>query len=275
MTQRPLGRLFLMIMCSLLGLFFLFGSCSLSLPPTLKSTRTRVQELQQDPFIQEYAHEEMAEAERAMRYAELRWEEVQDPEEVSMLTRQTERLLDDTMVIAEERASLQNGAQRARLRFRQPSDSHSSSEGVFNPQKLNIEHSAIGLETRLKDQAKSPDKEIYLSLRSDLLFEHNTDLLNEEIPLSLEPIVSYLATHPEQHIRIEGHTDSTDDMVFNKEFSEARARRIVNFLTERGIARTRIQFQGLGEEYPVASNSTSSGRLRNRRIDLFIFTPKN
>ena len=273
MTQRPLGRLIIILTITLLGLFLLFGSCSSSQSIALKSTQLRLQDMQRDPFIQEYASEEIAEAERAMDYAELRWEEVQDPEEVALLSRQTERLLDDALLIAEERASAKNGAQRARLRLQETNEANGIVATARGTTKTHIEHSAAGLSAILRKQASGPQKEIYLSLRSDLLFDHNGHTLNEDIIPSLAPILSYLQTHPEQHVRIEGHTDSTDDMIFNQQLSEGRARALSNYLVQQGIPRARIHPEGLGEEYPVASNSTSSGRLRNRRIDFFIFTP--
>jgi OOP family OmpA-OmpF porin len=273
MTQRPLGRLIIILTITLLGLFLLFGSCSSSQPAALRSTQLRLQDMQRDPFIQEYASDEIAEAKRAMDYAELRWEEVQDPEEVVVLSRQTERLLDDALIIAEERASAKNGAQRARLRLQETSDTREGVSTAQGANKTHLEHSAAGLSAILRQQASRPQKEIYLSLRSDLLFEHNGQTLNEETTPSLAPILSYLQTHPEQHVRIEAHTDSTDDVMFNKQLSAGRARALSNHLVQHGIPRARIHHEGLGEEYPVASNSTSSGRLRNRRIDFFIFTP--
>jgi outer membrane protein OmpA-like peptidoglycan-associated protein len=35
-----------------------------------------------------------------------------------------------------------------------------------------------------------------------------------------------------------------------------------------GISENRIQAEGYGPQYPVADNSTSEGKARNRRIDI-------
>jgi outer membrane protein OmpA-like peptidoglycan-associated protein len=34
----------------------------------------------------------------------------------------------------------------------------------------------------------------------------------------------------------------------------------------KGISRTRFEAVGLGEDYPIADNSTEDGKARNRRV---------
>ena len=41
-----------------------------------------------------------------------------------------------------------------------------------------------------------------------------------------------------------------------------------NSLFSQGIARDRLEAEGYGNEYPVASNDTDEGRRRNRRVDV-------
>ena len=43
-----------------------------------------------------------------------------------------------------------------------------------------------------------------------------------------------------------------------------------NALVRKGVDPTRIVAQGYGKEYPVASNSTDSGRAQNRRVEVTI-----
>ena len=43
-------------------------------------------------------------------------------------------------------------------------------------------------------------------------------------------------------------------------------------LEARGVAASRIQAEGRGENQPIASNATEEGRARNRRVEL-TFTP--
>ena len=39
-----------------------------------------------------------------------------------------------------------------------------------------------------------------------------------------------------------------------------------------GVPSNRINAEGMGEEFPVASNETPSGRLENRRVEIIVAT---
>lgn len=41
-----------------------------------------------------------------------------------------------------------------------------------------------------------------------------------------------------------------------------------DFLVKKGIPSQRIEAMGLGEEEPIADNSTESGRAANRRVQI-------
>lgn len=74
-------------------------------------------------------------------------------------------------------------------------------------------------------------------------------------------------------VAIEGHTDSQGNDSTNQTLSEARARTVKNALIRKGVDKNILSTKGFGETKPVADNSTSQGRARNRRID-FIVTKK-
>ena len=67
---------------------------------------------------------------------------------------------------------------------------------------------------------------------------------------------------------VEGHTDSDGALADNQALSLRRARAVVGALTDLGVASNRLSARGFGEERPVASNATSSGRAQNRRIEI-------
>jgi OOP family OmpA-OmpF porin len=41
-----------------------------------------------------------------------------------------------------------------------------------------------------------------------------------------------------------------------------------DYLVSKGIGKGRVSAQGFGETQPLASNDTSDGRARNRRVEL-------
>ena len=75
---------------------------------------------------------------------------------------------------------------------------------------------------------------------------------------------------PSVKIEVTGHTDSRGSPEANRELSEHRARSVVAFLVQRGVAATRITAAGFGDTHPVAPNDTEANRTKNRRIEFRI-----
>lgn len=77
--------------------------------------------------------------------------------------------------------------------------------------------------------------------------------------------------HP---IMVEGHTDNVpiagSQFPSNWELSTARASVVVRFLIHTGLNKFRLGAAGYANLYPVASNSTASGRSKNRRVEIVL-----
>jgi len=87
----------------------------------------------------------------------------------------------------------------------------------------------------------------------------------------MNKIIQAVKTFPESQIEIAGHTDSTGSAAVNRNLSRARADNVARFLVEVGdIPATSVMVTGYGEERPVASNETASGRADNRRVEVLI-----
>jgi hypothetical protein len=85
---------------------------------------------------------------------------------------------------------------------------------------------------------------------------------------TLDDLAAYLTAHPEiELLEIGVHTD---DRGSPKARSMSRANAVVNGLTERGIARERLDARGYGDADPVAVNLTPDGRRQNNRTVLKI-----
>ena len=67
---------------------------------------------------------------------------------------------------------------------------------------------------------------------------------------------------------IEGHTDSVGADDFNLTLSQKRSDSVKQYLIGKGILDTRLTAVGFGETKPVASNKTSLGKAKNRRVEL-------
>lgn len=66
---------------------------------------------------------------------------------------------------------------------------------------------------------------------------------------------------------IAGHTDSRGSDEYNQGLSEARAKTVAD--VARSVGAMVDSEAGFGETQPVASNGTSSGMAKNRRVEVF------
>jgi OOP family OmpA-OmpF porin len=72
-------------------------------------------------------------------------------------------------------------------------------------------------------------------------------------------------------IIIEGHTDSSGAKTVNNRLSADRAKAVKEYLQANGGGiETKIEAVGYGDEKPLATNKTASGRAQNRRVDIVI-----
>ena len=118
-------------------------------------------------------------------------------------------------------------------------------------------------------KAKPTDRGLVLTL-GDVLFETGSATLSPGAGRNLDRLVQFLTEHPDRLVQIDGFTDSVGTDSFNQDLSQRRADAVRASLQSRGIASARIATQGYGKEYPVASNSESSGRQLNRRVEVVI-----
>lgn len=80
------------------------------------------------------------------------------------------------------------------------------------------------------------------------------------------------ATKHAQLIFVRGRTDGVTDTPGEEKIAKARAEAVENYLVSTGIDRTRIRtsYQGVGDR--IADNSTLTGREKNRRAEVEIYS---
>lgn len=81
-------------------------------------------------------------------------------------------------------------------------------------------------------------------------------------------VLALLKANPAYKLSIEGHTDSVGGAEPNQKLSQARAATVVAELVKGGVVANRLSSAGAGLSKPLASNDTSEGRARNRRVEL-------
>jgi outer membrane protein OmpA-like peptidoglycan-associated protein len=111
---------------------------------------------------------------------------------------------------------------------------------------------------------------ILVNLPNGVTFATDSSAISPAFRATLDQIAQSLRDYPNSLIDVYGHTDSTGSDTYNQALSERRARAVADYLSMRGVAASRIRWQGYGETQPVASNDSEQGRQQNRRVEIKI-----
>ncbi|MFQ1699642.1 OmpA family protein [Loktanella agnita] len=107
-------------------------------------------------------------------------------------------------------------------------------------------------------------------LSQDLLFATNSTAVSSVSQRELRIVANSLNKYPNTTVNVIGHTDSDGAAAFNQDLSERRAQAVSAVLLNGGVSATRVRSIGAGENQPVASNQTASGKQANRRVEIII-----
>ncbi len=87
---------------------------------------------------------------------------------------------------------------------------------------------------------------------------------------TLNKLAGIFKEYPKSIILIEGHTDSAGPDDYNMKLSQQRAESVSDYLVSTGLNSGRFTTKWYGENQPVADNTTSEGKAKNRRVELAI-----
>jgi outer membrane protein OmpA-like peptidoglycan-associated protein len=113
------------------------------------------------------------------------------------------------------------------------------------------------------------DKGLMMTL-GDFVFDSGKSSIKKEAAANFSKVVEFINTYPDNKVRIEGHTDSSGSNQLNLKLSQQRAEAIKAQLVKNGIKASQIEALGMGEEFPIAENSTQAGKAKNRRVEIII-----
>ena len=116
------------------------------------------------------------------------------------------------------------------------------------------------------------EETIRLDVSSEVSFAVNSADLQSNFQDSLNTMADVIGDYDKTAVHIIGHTDNTGTDSYNQQLSEKRATAVTRYLTRTGVERDRMRFSGRGETKPIANNKTSSGRSRNRRVEIYLKT---
>lgn len=101
-------------------------------------------------------------------------------------------------------------------------------------------------------------------------FDTGKSTIKKQSYKALDELAKVLKQNPNHRLHIHGHTDNVGSYKLNKDLSLRRAYAVRNYLRKKGVADSSMIVEGFAYNKPVASNSTASGRAKNRRVELTI-----
>lgn len=257
----------------------------------LQTAQRQYEQAQNTPRIDEFASRNMREAERNLRRAESLAEEGASRDEVAHYAflaehhvaiaeaRLNRGLMQDEIRNADQRrqqlmlAAQQRQAERNRAQATQAQQRADEAEAqlALREEELQQTQQAARQLAEELDQLKVEQQERgTVFTLSDVVFDVDSDQLNEGGERSLRQIAEALKQNPDSQILVEGYTDSTGSEQYNQDLSRRRAEAVKESFVEHGIPPERIRTEGHGEQFPVASNDTPQGRQLNRRVEIVV-----
>ncbi len=122
---------------------------------------------------------------------------------------------------------------------------------------------------------------VKVTFDSGILFTTGSSTLSASAMSSLNKFANdVLKQNTDMNVGIVGYTDnqgwknSTAEQSAqkNQALSLQRAQAVTNYLTKQGVSTSQIkETAGLGEQNPVADNSTAAGQKQNRRVEVFLY----
>ena len=104
----------------------------------------------------------------------------------------------------------------------------------------------------------------------DVLFDTGSANLKPTARERLARVSGILIAYPDIRVEVDGYTDSTGSALFNEQLSQQRADSVRSYMDQQGVPPSSSTTRGLGQNNPIASNETATGRQQNRRVELVV-----
>ena len=124
-------------------------------------------------------------------------------------------------------------------------------------------------EPQVEEPVVEPEPEPEPELRT-VYFNFDRYNIREDQRARLMDNAEELRKFPGVNVLIEGHCDERGTSEYNMALGQKRAKSVKDFMTNYGIAATRITTKSYGEEQPVCTQSTEECWQRNRRAEFII-----
>jgi outer membrane protein OmpA-like peptidoglycan-associated protein len=118
------------------------------------------------------------------------------------------------------------------------------------------------------DVSEIPGEDAFLVNLPDVTFATGSAVISPSFQATLNQVADSMTRYPNSLIDVYGHTDTTGSTATNQRLSEERARAVANYLISRGVAASRIRWQGFGETQLRVQTGDNVNEPLNRRVEI-------
>jgi len=104
-------------------------------------------------------------------------------------------------------------------------------------------------------------------------FDYDRSSIRADARAIMKANADWLKAHPADKIRIEGNCDERGTKEYNVALGQRRAANAKKYLTDLGIASSRISLLSYGKEKPVCTTDNEACWQKNRRGDFIVVGP--
>jgi outer membrane protein OmpA-like peptidoglycan-associated protein len=101
-------------------------------------------------------------------------------------------------------------------------------------------------------------------------FDFDSYILLESSEDELISFYQFLIENSQLRFSINGHTDNMGTDEYNHELSIKRAKSVYNWLINKGIQPSRLEYQGFGKKQPLVNSTDDKSMAINRRVEVQI-----
>ncbi|MEO4016787.1 flagellar protein MotY [Pseudomonas rossensis] len=95
--------------------------------------------------------------------------------------------------------------------------------------------------------------------------------LDAQAKAQLQVMLEFMKADPTvNHIELDGHSDNSGNRLTNRDLSRRRALAVMEFFKANGIQESQVTVRFHGERYPLAPNTNSYNRAKNRRVNVHL-----
>ena len=171
-----------------------------------------------------------------------------------------------------------------------PSADPEQGEGMLEMDQAQVDAQIDDLYEKLKEYVSSQqgtqgeisvtrgDGKVFIPFNQSVFFDGDSPVLREESLPVLDSVSEMLSAASDaiDEVRVLGHTAQADPNAINnpkkdRTLASQRATNVVIYVQEHStLDPARLVSEGIGQWRPIADNSTSEGRAKNRRVEMIV-----